>query len=90
MSDGNAVWHCRLFQYFGGLPARRMSVPENIATEANKNSGVVKQAIASVIVDNNSDNLSAQERDLLQIFRNASGRKQIEIMQYMYKLEEEK
>lgn len=67
-----------------------MSVPENIATEANKNSGVVKQAIASVIVDNNSDNLSAQERDLLQIFRNASGRKQIEIMQYMYKLEEEK
>ena len=43
----------------------RILVPENIATEANNNSGVVKQTIASVIVENNSDNLSAQERDML-------------------------
>lgn len=56
-----------------------------VMTNVHDNSfGFAAQSNAPVSM---GDSLSTQERDLLQIFRSADGRKQVEIMQYMYGVE---
>lgn len=59
----------------------------NISNNHDNLNSVIGQVNAPVTIHDESTDLSAQERDLLQIFRSADGRKQIEIMQYMYGVE---
>lgn len=63
--------------------------PGIIVSDVHGSFNVATQTQAPVTMGNTGESLSAQERDLLQIFRNASGKKQVEIMQYIYGMEEE-
>ena len=60
-----------------------------IMTNVHDNFSVATQTSAPVTISG-TDSLSAQERDLLQIFRNANGKKQVEIMQFIYGMEKTK
>ena len=72
--------------YLLGRESHRSVSVENI----HDNVGVVGQANAPVTIHNGTERqLTTHEKDLLRIYNECDGRKQMKLMQFAYQLEEE-
>ncbi|MGN0180821.1 MAG: helix-turn-helix domain-containing protein [Candidatus Ornithomonoglobus sp.] len=77
---------CSVDYLLGREPRQSVTV-----SNAHDNVGVVGQANAPVTIHNGTERqLTTHEKDLLRIYNDVDGKKQMKLMQFAYELEEDK